>query len=314
VEIKTSRIFVAGHRGLVGSAVLANLKGKGCNNPLIRTRADLNLCDQSAVEAFFASERPAYVVMAAGRVGGIEANRLFQADFLAENLSMALNVISSAARHDVQRLIYLGSSCMYPSEAVQPITEESLLSGALESTNEGYAIAKIAGLKLCEKISQQHGKQFYSLIPCNLYGEGDNFHPDHSHVIPGLMRRFHEAKMNKADAVKVWGTGNARREFLHAADLAEAVVQCLEVPPADKVINVGTGIDLTIKDLASTIAQVVGYEGNIEFDPSMPDGMPRKVMDVSKILATGWAPKTPLAEGLSKTYLWTKENGIFNRS
>ena len=310
---KEGKIFVAGHRGLVGSAVVRELESKGYSNLILRTRQELDLLDQRAVLSFFQLLRPDYVVLAAAKVGGILFNQRCQADFLYENLVTATNVINSAYVHNTKKLMFLGSSCIYPRMAPQPIHEGALLSGPLESTNEGYAVAKIAGLKLCEKYNQQYGREFISVMPTNLYGPGDNFHPEHSHVIPGMMRRFHEAKLQGASTVTVWGTGTPRREFLHVDDLAKALVRLMEDYSSPEIINVGTGVDVTLRELAETMRSVVGFEGKIEFDITRPDGTPRKVLDVSKIRALGWEPSYSLIDGLRMTYDWAIRQGEFEQ-
>lgn len=309
---KNDVIYVAGHRGLVGSAVVRALKRQGYNNILVRTHAELDLLNQMAVHEFFSSQRIDHVVLAAAKVGGILFNNQYQADFLYENLMLSANVIHAAANAKVQKLLYLGSSCIYPKEAKQPISESALLTGPLEPTNEGYALAKIAGLKLCEKYQLQYQKRFISAMPTNLYGEGDNFHPNHSHVIPGMMRRFHEAKVQGKPSVVVWGSGKPRREFLYVDDLAEAVVVLLERYEEPQTINVGTGEDIPIRELAELMKEVVEYPGTIELDSSKPDGMMRKVLDVSRIQSLGWKAKTGLRDGLSRTYRWALEQGVFS--
>lgn len=301
---KDASIFVAGHRGLVGSSIVRALKARGYSNLLLRTRDELDLSDQKAVHDFFAHERPAYVFFAAAKVGGIFYNQTHQADFLYENLITATNVIHAAAQYDTTKLLFLGSSCVYPKMAPQPIREEYLLSSSLEPTNEGYAIAKIAGLKLCEKYAEQYGKRFISAMPTNLYGPNDNFHPDRSHVIPGMMRRFHAAKLNGDKTISVWGTGTPRREFLFVDDLAEGLLTLMDRYEARETINIGTGVDVTIAELAKLMASVVGFEGEIIFDTSKPDGTPRKVLDISKIRSLGWHPRTELKEGLRVAYEW----------
>lgn len=295
-------LFVAGHRGMVGSAVVRALRQAGRDSILTRTRKELDLTHSEAVDAFFEREKPEEVIHCAAKVGGIHANRSFPADFMYDNLAVALNVIHSAWRHGVRRLLFLGSSCIYPREASQPITEEALLTGPLEPTNEAYALAKIAGLKLCQHYRAQHGVCFHSAMPTNLYGPGDHYHPEHSHVIPGLLRRFHEAKISRAESVTLWGTGTPRREFLHVDDLATALLRLLKCPNPPDVVNVGCGDDLPIRELATLVAEVVGYTGRIETDPSMPDGTPRKLLDISKIRNLGWNPSIPLKEGLQHTY------------
>lgn len=306
-----SRIYVAGHRGLVGSAIVRQLQGAGFKNLLVRTHAELDLCNQAAVNEFFEKERPEFVFLAAARVGGIHANNSFQADFLYENLAIAMNVIHAAVEFGAEKLLFLGSSCIYPKMAAQPIHESSLLTGPLEPTNEGYAIAKIAGLKLCEKYMKQYGRRFISAMPTNLYGPGDNFHPDYSHVIPGMMRRFHVAVQTGASEVSVWGTGKPMREFLHVDDLAEGLLVVMQTYEDPETINVGTGEDCTIAELAETMREVTGFRGRISFDTSKPDGTPRKVMDVSRIHKLGWKHRHSLREGLASTYAWAREAGVF---
>jgi len=308
---RESRIFIAGHRGLVGSALLRKLESEGYRNLILKTRQELDLLDQAAVHRFFHEERVEYVFLAAAKVGGIVANATYPADFLYENLVLGANVVHAAAENGVEKLLYLGSSCIYPRLAPQPIREESLLTSALEPTNEGYAIAKIATLKLCEKYWHQYQKRFISVMPTNLYGPNDDFHPEASHVIPGMMRRFHEAKAAKAEEVVVWGTGKPMREFLHVDDLAIALVLLMEKYESPEAINVGTGKDCTIAELAETMKAIVGYSGRIQFDPSKPDGTPRKVLDVSRVTALGWEPRYSLKEGLVQTYRWALENRAF---
>jgi GDP-L-fucose synthase len=306
-----SRIFIAGHRGLVGTGIVRNLRSKGFNNLALKTRAELDLLDQRAVREFFAREKIDFVFLAAATVGGIEANRTQQARFLYENLVIETNVIQSAVDSGVEKLLFLGSSCIYPKFAQQPIREDSLLTGPLEETNEGYAIAKIAGLKLCEMLNRQNGQRFISAMPTNLYGPGDKFHPTHSHVIPGMMRRFHEAKLAGRDTVEVWGTGKPRREFLHVDDLAEALVMLMEKYEAPEPINVGTGADVTIAELATLMAQSVGLDSKVHFNPERPDGTPRKCLDVSRIMNLGWKPTRSLEQGLKETYAWALAHGAF---
>jgi GDP-L-fucose synthase len=304
-------IFVAGHRGLVGSAIVRALRSAGFERLLLRTRDELNLLDQSAVNRFFAEEKPRHVLHAAGRVGGIIANSTQQADFLYENLVIAANVVHAAAEHGTEKLLFLGSSCIYPKLAPQPIAESSLLTSPLEATNEGYAIAKIAGLKLCEYYQRQYGKRFISAMPTNLYGPGDNFHPTNSHVIPGMLRRFHEARESNAPEVVVWGTGTPLREFLHCDDLAGALLVLMERYDEPGTINVGSGDEVSIGELARTMAAVTGYTGAIRFDTTKPDGTPRKVLDSSRMRALGWAPRHSLHDGLAATYAWVRERGLF---
>ena len=306
---KDSRIYVAGHRGLVGSAITRNLREHGYTNIVTKSHSEMDLLNQAAVDRFFASEKIEYVLLAAAKVGGILYNSTHQADFLYENMMISANVIHAAAENGVSKLLYLGSSCIYPREAPQPIQESALLSGPLEPTNEGYALAKIAGLKLCEKYRTQYGKDFISVMPTNLYGPGDNFHPDHSHVIPGMMRRFHEAKVQGMPNVVIWGTGTPKREFLFVDDLAEAL-HVLMLNYSDAVtINVGTGQDCTILELAQSVKEAVGYPGEIKTDPSKPDGMMRKVLDVGRMRALGWEPRVPLRDGLKRAYAWALETG-----
>ncbi|MFZ2492689.1 MAG: GDP-L-fucose synthase [Thermoanaerobaculia bacterium] len=308
---RTSRIFIAGHRGLVGSAIVRALEERGFANLLLRTRDELDLLDQRGVHAFFRDEKPEYVFLAAARVGGIHANATQQADFLYENLVIETNVIHAAFEASTEKLLFLGSSCIYPKLAPQPIPEAALLTGPLEETNEGYAIAKIAGLKLCEHYQRQYGRRFISAMPTNLYGPGDNFHPLNSHVIPGMMRRFHEAVVSNASSVAIWGSGKPLREFLHVDDLAASLLLLMERYEEPSTINVGSGAEVTIAELASTMARVVGFTGSISLDPSKPDGTPRKMMDSSRMMALGWKPRYSLFEGLHATYAWARANGVF---
>ncbi|HSI61581.1 MAG TPA: GDP-L-fucose synthase [Candidatus Saccharimonadia bacterium] len=295
-------VFIAGHRGMVGSALVRALEAGGQRKILTAAREELDLCNQPSVEGWFASQRPEVVVVAAAKVGGIHANSTYPAEFLYDNLMIAANCIQAAYRHGVKRLLFLGSSCIYPREAPQPMREESLLSSELEKTNEAYAIAKIAGLKLCQYYRKQYGVLFHSAMPTNLYGPGDNYHPENSHVIPGLIRRFHEAKVSGASEVTVWGTGSPRREFLHADDLAEGCLHLLGVESPPDWINIGCGDDVTIRELAQLVKEVVGFEGALKFDSSKPDGTLRKLMETSKMKALGWQAKTPLREGLEGAY------------
>jgi len=311
---KESKIFIAGHKGLVGSALVRNLKKKGYQNLLLRDREELDLRDQSAVQQFFYEYDIDYCIIAAAKVGGILFNQQYQADFLYENIMIAANVIHAAAQYKVKKLLFLGSSCIYPKLSPQPIREESLLSGPLEPTNEGYALAKIAGLKLCEKYMEQYGKCFISAMPTNLYGPGDNFHPEHSHVIPGMMRRFHEAKQSGKKEVVIWGTGSPRREFLYVDDLAEALCTVMEKYEQAETINVGTGEDCSILELAHLLKKVVGFEGEITCDTSKPDGTLRKVLDVTRIKELGWQPAYTLEKGLQKAYAWALENKVFENT
>jgi GDP-L-fucose synthase len=305
------RIFVAGHRGMVGSAIVRALERRGAGEIVTRPRAELELTDQRQVREFFERERPDEVVMAAAKVGGIHANATYPAEFIYDNLMVQANVVHEAWRAGTRRLLFLGSSCIYPRMAPQPMREDALLTGKLEPTNEPYAVAKIAGIKLCESYNRQYGTDFRSVMPTNLYGPGDNYHAEDSHVIPGLIRRFHEARQAGADKVMIWGTGAARREFLYVDDMAEASVHILQLDksvydastqPTLSHINVGSGEDIAIRDLAALIGKMVGFEGRIEYDPSKPDGAPRKLMDVSRLKALGWTPRVSLAEGLERAY------------
>jgi GDP-L-fucose synthase len=300
-----ARIYVAGHGGLVGSALVRRLRAGGYDRLILRTRAELDLTDRAAVDALFADERPDVVILAAAKVGGILANATQPVEFLRDNLLIELNVIEAAARAGVGTLLFLGSSCIYPKFAPQPIREESLLAGALEPTNEAYAIAKIAGLTLCRAHRRQYGRNFFSVMPSNLYGPGDNFDPSSSHVLPALIRRFHEAAAEGRDEVVVWGSGTPRREFLFVDDLADACVFLLESghEPPD-LLNVGSGEDLTIAELAHLVADVVDFRGRVAFDPTKPDGTPRKLLDVSRLRALGWSPATSLRDGVARTYDW----------
>jgi len=308
---KDASIYIAGHRGLVGSNLKQLFEQRGYSKILAPARSELDLLDQKAVVKFFEQERPEYAIICAAKVGGILFNNKYQADFLYENVLLAANVVHAAHLSGVKKLLFLGSSCIYPRQATQPIREESLLTGPLEPTNEGYALAKIVGLKLCEKYRQQYGRNFISAMPTNLYGPGDNFHPDHSHVIPGMMRRFHEAKINDAKQVTIWGSGSPMREFLYITDLAEALFLLMERYEEAGTINVGTGQDVSISELAVLMKEVTGFQGEIVYDRSKPDGMMRKVLDVSRINSLGWKPRVSLKEGLNKTYSWAVENGVF---
>lgn len=310
---KTHRIFVAGHRGMVGSALLRKLHAEGYSNIVTRSREELDLCDQHAVRDFFRTESIDYVVIAAAKVGGIHANNRFPAEFIYENLMIEANLVHGAWRAGVQGLLFLGSSCIYPKFAAQPMSESALLTGVLEATNEPYAIAKIAGIKLCESYNRQYGVDYRSVMPTNLYGPGDNFHPENSHVIPAMLRRFHEAKAAAATEVVVWGSGTPRREFLHVDDMAAACLHVMQLPPEIyqahtepmlSHINIGYGEDVSIRELAETMAQVVGFGGNIVFDTAKPDGTPRKWMDSRRIKALGWQPRIDLQTGLKDTYRW----------
>jgi len=301
---RKSPVFVAGHKGLVGSAILRRLESEGFSDLRVVERKDLDLRDQSAVDTWFESERPKYVFLVAGTVGGIMANSTRPADFIYDNLMIHGTVVHASHRVGVEKLIYLGSSCIYPREADQPITESSLLSGPLEPTNESYALAKIAGIKLCEGYRRQYGDDFISAMPTNLYGQGDNYDEINGHVLPSLMRRFHEAKEERQATVEVWGTGKAKREFLHVDDLADACLFLMDNYSDLEHINVGTGVDHSIQELAENIRDLIYPEAEIVFDSSKPDGMPRKVLDVSKLTELGWKARVPLSEGLTSTYKW----------
>lgn len=316
-----ARVFVAGHRGMVGGAILRRIEAEGRHRPITRARDELDLTDQAAVRGFMRAERPDAVILAAARVGGIHANAAFPADFILDNLLIATNVIGQAHEAGVERLLFLGSSCIYPRQAPQPMVEEALLTGPLEPTNEPYAIAKIAGIKLCESLARQHGRDYRSLMPTNLYGPGDNFHPENSHVLPALLRRFHEAARDGRDEVIIWGTGRPRREFLHVDDMAEAALFVMDldraayaagtVEPGLSIahLNVGTGEDLAIADLAPLLAEVTGFQGRITFDAARPDGAPRKLLDVSRLAALGWRASTSLRDGVRDTYDWFVRQG-----
>lgn len=301
---RTSRIYVAGHRGLAGSAICRRLQTEGFSSLILRTRAQLDLCDQRAVDAFFASEKPEYVFVAAAKVGGILANRTYPVEFLRDNLSIEINLIDSAYRHGCKKLQFLGSSCIYPKLAPQPIREEYLLTGALEPSNEWYAIAKIAGIKLAQAYRQQYGFHAICLMPTNLYGPGDNFDLKSSHVLPALIRKAHEAKINNSPELVVWGSGTPRREFLHVDDLADACVFLMQNYDEAEIINVGVGEDVTIREVAELICRVTGYEGRLVFDASKPDGTPRKVLDMSRLHALGWRARISLEDGIRQTYQW----------
>lgn len=303
-----TKIYVAGHRGMVGSAVVRRLKNLGYSNIVTRTSAELDLTNQSAVDSFFGKAKPEAVVMAAAKVGGIHANNTYPAEFIYDNLAIAANTVHSAYRAGAKRFLFLGSSCIYPKLAPQPMKESCLLTSELESTNEAYAIAKIAGVKLCEYYRKQYGVIFHSLMPTNLYGPGDNYHPDNSHLLPALIRRFHEAKQSGAKRVVIWGSGTPRRELMHADDLADAVAFTLELENPPNFMNAGTGVDHTILEIAEKVKSVVGFGGLIENDPSKPDGTPRKQMDVTLLKEQGWTSKISLDEGIEKTYrLFLKE-------
>ncbi len=299
---KNSKIYIAGHRGMVGSAIVRKLVMEGYSNLIFRTSSELDLRNQVDVTAFLKEERPEYVFLAAAKAGGIKANSTYRADFLYENLMIQNNVIHNSYLNDVKKLVFLGSSCIYPKLAPQPLKEEYLLTGLLEPTNEPYAIAKIAGIKMCEAYRNQYGCNFISVMPTNLYGYNDNYHPENSHVLPALIRKFHEAKLNGADQVSIWGSGEPKREFLFADDLADACFFLMQNYNDKELINIGTGQDLTIRELALLIKKNIGFEGNLVFDISKPDGTPRKLMDVSKLHNLGWKHKTRLEEGLKLAY------------
>jgi GDP-L-fucose synthase len=319
---QNDRIFVAGHRGLVGSAIVRRLRALGFTNVLVRSRSELDLRDAGAVRALFEAERPQHVFMAAARVGGIMANSTLPADFIRENLLVQIAVIDAAYAADVEKMLFLGSSCIYPRAAKQPIREEYLLSGPLEPTNEAYAVAKIAGIVMCQSYNRQYGTRYLSVMPTNLYGEGDNFDRTQSHVMPALIRRFHDAKMADNTEVVVWGSGTPRREFLHVDDMADASIHVMQVwgePGADgaiaggddavnEIVNIGYGEDIAIGDLAALVREVVGFEGELVFDHTKPDGMPRKLLDSGRLHATGWKPRIAIREGIARTYAWFLEH------
>lgn len=314
---KNSKIYVAGHRGMVGSAILRNLTLSGHENIVTRTSLELNLTCQQDVRSFFETEPPEYVFLAAAKVGGIHANNTLPVDFLYNNLMIQANVMEAAFKSKVKQLLFLGSSCIYPKNAVQPMKENALLTGPLEPTNEPYAIAKITGIKLCESYNRQYGTRFRSVMPTNLYGKNDNFHPENSHVIPGLMRKFHDAKINDKGSISVWGTGNARREFLHVDDMASACIRVMTLSqkeyqavttPFLSHINIGSGKDISIRELAGIMKEVVGYKGRIQFDESKPDGPARKLLDISILENLDWIPEIGLKQGLAITYQWLLKN------
>jgi len=313
---KASKIYVAGHRGLVGSAIMRQLDAMGCSNILTRTHSELDLVNQDQVQAFFEKEKPEYVFLAAAKVGGIYANNTYPADFIYQNMMIEANIIDAAYRNDVERILFLGSSCIYPRAVEQPMREDALLTGVLEPTNEPYALAKIAGIKLCESYNRQYGTDYRSVMPTNLYGKGDNFHPENSHVIPAVMRRIHEAKERGDTEVVVWGSGKPMREFLHVDDMASACLYVMmlnketyeaNTEPMLSHINVGTGIDCTIREMAETIKKVVGFKGELVFDKTKPDGAMRKLMDVSRLKTMGWEASISFEEGLADTYQWVKD-------
>lgn len=305
---KDAKIYIAGHRGMAGSAIKRELERQGYTNFVTRTHKELDLCVQADVEAFFESERPECVILAAAKVGGIMANIQSPADFLYDNLMIQNNVIHAAYKYGAKKLLFLGSSCIYPRECPQPMKEEYLLDGKVEPTNEGYAIAKIAGIKLCEMYNKQYGTNFISVMPCNLYGIGDDFDPVKSHVVAATIRKFHQAKIDNAPSVTIWGTGNARRELLFVDDMAQACVYLLENYSGSEFFNVGCGMDVSITELSLMVKEIVGYEGELVYDTSKPDGMPQKLMDCNKLAEKGWTYKTTLEEGLRKTYNWYLEN------
>ena len=311
-----AKIYVAGHRGLVGSALMRNLESNGYGNIITRTHAELELTDQVAVREFFAQEKPEFVFLAAAKVGGIHANNTYPAEFIQQNLVVQSNVIHESWRNNVQRLMFLGSSCIYPRDCPQPMKEEYLLTGPLEATNRPYALAKIAGIEMCWSYNRQYGTRYLAVMPTNLYGPGDNYHPENSHVIPALIRKFHEAKVNNAPTVSVWGSGTPKREFLYSEDMADACVYLMSLPDAQFIpmlgqdrneglpplMNIGVGHDITIKELAETVKNVVGFKGEIVFDSTKPDGTMRKLMDVSRLKFLGWTEKTEIREGLAQAY------------
>ena len=303
-----SKIYVAGHRGMVGSAIVRRLQTDGFDNLVLRTHAELDLTEQAAVDAFFARERPEFVFLAAAKVGGIHANNSYPADFLRDNLAIQTNVIHSAWTHGAKKLLFLGSSCIYPRDCPQPIKEEYLLTGPLEPTNEWYAIAKIAGIKMCQAYRRQHGFDAICAMPTNLYGPGDNYHPENSHVVPALIRRFHEAKLAGAPQVVIWGSGEPLREFLHVDDLADALLFLIRNYSDGDMVNVGSGQEVNIAKLAQLIGDVVGYRGKLAFDVSKPDGTPRKLLDVGRLGALGWKARTRFADGITDAYRWYAES------
>ena len=299
---KRHKIYVAGHRGLAGSAIVRRLQDKGYDNIVTRTRSELDLLNQSAVDAFMAAEKPDFIFLAAAKVGGIQANNEYRAEFIYENLMIATNIIHAAHSHGVQRLMFLGSNCIYPRECPQPIKEDYLLTGPLEPTNEPYAISKIAGIKLCESYSRQYGRQYFSVMPVNLYGPNDHYELASNHDLPALIRKAHDARVSGASSYEVWGSGTPRREFMYIDDLADACVFLMESGYDGPLLNIGTGEDMTIRELAEVVKDVVGFRGDITFDASKPDGTPRKLLDASRLLALGWQPRVSLREGLRLTY------------
>ncbi|QLC50637.1 GDP-L-fucose synthase [Methanolobus zinderi] len=315
--LKNSKIYIAGHRGMVGSAIKRNLESRGYTNLLHRTHSELDLTDQWQVNEFFESEKPEFVFLAAAKVGGILANSTYPAQFIYENLMIEANIINAAYKYNAKKLLFLGSSCIYPKFAPQPMKEEYLLTGELEGTNEAYAIAKIAGIRLCKHYNQQYGTNFMSVMPTNLYGQNDNFNLETSHVMPALIRKFHEAKINAKPEVVIWGTGSPKREFLHVDDMADACIYLMEnydYSDTAEFVNIGTGKDLSIKELAKMIKDIVGYKGEIVYDRTKPDGTPRKLLDVSRLHGLGWRGKITLREGIEQTYKWYLDNHKDKRS
>lgn len=311
---KESKIFVAGHRGLVGSGLCRALENQGYRNLITRTHDELDLCDQAAVNRFFDEQQPEYVILSAAKVGGIGANSTAPADFITINLKIQSNVIGASFEHRVKRLLFMGSGCIYPRDCRQPIKEEYLLSGPLEKTNEGYAVAKIAGLKTCYYLNKQYGTRYFTVMPCNLYGINDNFDPDSSHVLPALIRKFHDAKAAGKPQVTIWGTGAAMREFMCVDDLADACVFLMNHYDGDEIVNIGCGEDIRILDLAGIVRRVVGYEGEIVLDPSKPDGTPRKLLDSSRLSSLGWKPSISLEDGIRRTYRWYTDTYLKGRA
>jgi GDP-L-fucose synthase len=300
--LPSSKIFIAGHNGLVGSALVRKLKEKGFSNLLLKNRSELDLTNQHAVEVFFAHEKPEYVFLAAAKVGGIHANSTYPAEFIFSNMQVQMNIINESWKYKVKKMLFLGSSCIYPKYAPQPMNEDSLLSGKLEPSNEPYAVAKIAGIIMCQSYNRQYGTNFISVMPTNLYGPNDNYHPLNSHVLPALIRRFHEAKVSKAPKVTIWGTGNPTREFLYSDDLADACIFLMEKHDGNAIVNIGSGKEVTIRELALTIKKAVAYEGEIDFDVTKPDGTPRKLLDCSTLHGMGWRHTTELEEGIKLAY------------
>ena len=308
LSAKSSKVFIAGHRGMVGSAITRRLQSLGFTNLILKSRQELDLTDSTAVKSFFQKEKPEYVFLAAARVGGIKANNDDKFGFLLDNMLIQNNVIRYAYESGTRKLLFLGSSCIYPKLAPQPIREDSLLTGPLEITNEGYALAKITGLKLCQYLNLEKALPYISAMPTNLYGPNDNFHPEKSHVIPGMIQKFHRALINNESFVTLWGTGSPRREFLYADDCADGLIHLMEHYTGPETVNLGCGEDITIKELAAQVAKTVGFKGEIRYDSNFPDGTPRKLLDVSRIHSLGWKAKVPLSEGLEKIYNWAKEN------